>query len=99
MFSATLPPWVDHLSNKYMRPNKKTPIDLLKDKPLNTPKDIEHYSVIFSQKHHNLSQLINSVIQTLAIKGSVIIFCEKKVSANSLYDQRQIKKTSGILHG
>ena len=45
LFSATLPEWVISLSRKYLRGDKTKTIDLLVDKPMKTPKDIQHYVV------------------------------------------------------
>jgi ATP-dependent RNA helicase DDX21 len=78
LFSATVPRWVEDLSNKFMSRARKF-IDLIKNYEIKTSKTIEHLCLCANNDRRTMNDNIANLIRIYAgTSGSVIIFCETK---------------------
>lgn len=76
LFSATVPSWVQRITQKFMSQNKVI-VDLIKDVEIKTSKTITHCSM--SMKYKDIVPLMKNIVQVYCGKfGRCIIFCERK---------------------
>lgn len=92
MFSATLPPNIVKLSNKYLRDPKRVSIDSSKQEAPKIKQDTLHIST--SEKRAKLTQELDQR------QGSIIIFVKTKRRAESLAEELREKEYSAdAIHG
>lgn len=97
LFSATLPPWVENVARKYLRPDKKH-IDLVGNTQQHANSDIAHMCMACHWSERN--SVLGEVIQLYGgPKARVIIFTETKKEANELLVEESIKGAAAALHG
>lgn len=98
LFSATIPKFVQTISDKFMKPDQVY-VDMIKNSEVRTSTTVEHLSVSFS----SLDDKIRSLNDILAAYGGhncrTIIFTERKADANNIKYQGIIKVESQVLHG
>ncbi|KAF9615887.1 hypothetical protein IFM89_026813 [Coptis chinensis] len=81
LFSATLPSWVQNISKRFLKPNKKT-ADLVGNEKMKASTNVRH--IILPCSSNAISQLIPDIIRCYSSGGRTIIFTEKKDSASEL---------------
>ena len=97
LFSATLPPWVKSISDKYQSP-KTFMIDLVGNTQISIPKTIQHFKYSLAN-FHEMSNAVKKICHSLASsQGRCIIFCETKRDVNELYNDLKGEKCK-MLHG
>jgi ATP-dependent RNA helicase DDX21 len=86
LFSATIPPWVKAISEKYQEKNC-TVVDLIGNTDISVPKTIKHYR--YGIRHHEeVPETVKKLCLGLASRdGRVIIFCETKKDVATLYEE------------
>ncbi|CAN8251916.1 unnamed protein product [Cochlearia groenlandica] len=87
LFSATLPSWVQKISSKFLKPDKKT-IDLVGNDKMKASNSVRHICLPCNKKA--ISRLIPDIISCYSSGGCTIIFTETKDQASEL---------SGLLPG
>ena len=97
MFSATIPPWMKQLTNKYMKANRQH-INLINLSESQAASQVTHYAL-----HCAFGQMISSIGDVVAVYGGkhakTIIFCETKAQANDCMIKAKIPTESQVLHG
>ena len=97
LFSATIPSWVQEISEKYQEKNCTT-IDLVGNTKISVPKTIKH----FKYNIHGSSEIqeaVKKICRTFSSSdGRCIIFCETKREVGSLYEEMKGDKCK-MLHG
>ncbi|KAL5707201.1 RNA helicase [Ranunculus cassubicifolius] len=81
LFSATLPSWVQNISKRFLKPNKKT-ADLVGNEKMKASANVRH--IVLPCSSNARSQVIPDVISCYASGGRTIIFTETKDSASEL---------------
>ncbi|KAL2334517.1 hypothetical protein Fmac_015730 [Flemingia macrophylla] len=87
LFSATLPTWVQHISKKFLKPEKFT-VDLVGNEKMKASTNVRH--IVLPCLMSNMSQLIPDIISCYASGGRTIVFTERKETASEL---------AGLLNG
>ena len=97
MFSATMPPWVHHLADKYMRTDRCV-VDLVEDEQEKAGTTVKHIAI---PTHFSmLGSTINDVIAMFAGRtGRVLIFCQTKLDCDSVAMDKAIRHECQVLHG
>jgi len=97
LFSATMPPWVEGVTRKYLRSSKKN-IDLVGNTTQHANADITHMAIACGWSERN--SVLGEVIQVYGgPKARTIIFTETKKEANELLVEPSIKGACAALHG
>uniref|UniRef100_A0A8D0L3Q5 RNA helicase n=1 Tax=Sphenodon punctatus TaxID=8508 RepID=A0A8D0L3Q5_SPHPU len=97
LFSATCPPWVYGVGEKYMK-SRYEKIDLVGKRTKKTAMTVEHLAINchWSQR----AAVTGDVIQVYSgSHGRTIVFCETKKEANELALSPSIKQDAQALHG
>ncbi|KAL5706458.1 RNA helicase [Ranunculus cassubicifolius] len=81
LFSATLPSWVQNISKRFLKPNKKT-ANLVGNEKMKASANVRH--IVLPCSSNARSQVIPDVISCYASGGRTIIFTETKDSASEL---------------
>ncbi|KAI9112020.1 hypothetical protein K1719_016916 [Acacia pycnantha] len=80
LFSSTLPEWVNHISSRFLKPDKKT-VDLVENENIKASTNVRHLVLPCSSA---TSQLILDIIHLYSSGCRTIIFTETKESASEL---------------
>eukprot|EP00607_Mallomonas_marina_P007096 CAMPEP_0182435786 /NCGR_PEP_ID=MMETSP1167-20130531/77636_1 /TAXON_ID=2988 /ORGANISM="Mallomonas Sp, Strain CCMP3275" /LENGTH=463 /DNA_ID=CAMNT_0024627195 /DNA_START=150 /DNA_END=1538 /DNA_ORIENTATION=+ len=97
LFSATMPPWVHTLADKYMA-KERVIVDLVKEETQKAGITVSHIAI---PTHWSLlGSTINDVIAMFAGRsGKVIIFCQTKLDCDTIVMDKAIKHECHVLHG
>ncbi|ONM56476.1 DEAD-box ATP-dependent RNA helicase 7 [Zea mays] len=87
LFSATLPEWVNKLSMRFLKVDRKT-VDLVGNEKLKASASVKHLALPCNKAAR--AQVIPDIIRCYSHGGRTIIFTETKDSASEL---------SGLIHG
>lgn len=98
LFSATIPRWVEQISNKFMKPNPAF-VDMIKHSETKTSKTVEHLSLFFPSKDHKIEAIGDLVLVYGGSHCRTIIFTDTKEEANEVALKGQLKIECQVLHG
>lgn len=97
LFSATIPPWVRGVVNKFMSRDVKT-VDLAKDLSNKTSKTIQHLAI--QCPYHNRMSTLADILIIYGGFGQTIVFTHTKQEANALLlSEKMSKKQIEVMHG
>ncbi len=98
LFSATVPAWVNKIAEKFMN-DKLQRVDMVKGQEVKTSKTVQHFCIQFANKQNKVKAIGDVVMVYGGSHGRTIIFTDKKVEANDILLEGQIKLECQVLHG
>ena len=98
LFSATVPQWVHRIAQKFMKRDYLM-VDMIKNQKVRTSKTVKHFSINFPN-HDSKIRAIGDVLMVYGGTHSrTIIFTDRKVEANKIMLEGQLKVECNVLHG
>jgi len=98
LFSATIPKFVENISNKFMKRDQVF-VDMIKNTEVRTSTTVEHLSVSVYSMEEKIQALNNILLAYGGQNCRTIIFTERKCDANQIKYQGVIRVECQVLHG
>ena len=96
LFSATMPHWVQKVSQKFLNPNQVL-IDLVGESKQKVAATVTHYA--FPCKRFDKTDMLHDLVKQFAPEGKAILFTERKRTADELYQGLAARLRVAVLHG
>lgn len=98
LFTATLPTWVNSVSNRYMTGREKVVVDVVKGQTNQTATGIKHLGIVCG--FHQRARALGDLLQLYGgPTDRCIVFTETKAMANQIAMDSGISQICQVLHG
>lgn len=97
LFSATIPPWVQGIAQKHMRPSNLITVDLVGNSKLKAALTVRHLAICCPPPVR-ISTMAD-VVKVYAGTGRTIVFANTKAEVNELAMKSSISNVCQVLHG
>jgi ATP-dependent RNA helicase DDX21 len=97
LFSATIPPWVQGIANKHMRPGNLVTVDLVGNSKVKAALTVRHMAICCPPPVRMAT--LADVVKVYGGSGRTIVFANTKAEVNELALKSSLHAVCQVLHG